>query len=615
MPNSTHGGPPEGEAWFVAVPDSRRPTLTFGAAPLDNAPCAVTHPSGAPWILGSWRNGQLQLLTSGDLTIALLGTFQLSPLVQRIVEQSRSLDDLTKLHDYISGSYHLIACLPGEMRVQGSVSGLRRVFYSTQSRTSVFGSRSDLVAAATHSTGQADVGWLCARLIYPPSPRFLRTGSPWSSVRAVPPEDFALVREDGGVETKRRWTAPDGTLSIAEGADLVRRALESSVEARVNLGTGSLSADLSGGLDSTPLCFLLARSGGAPFMLTQAGADAENDDARHAVQAAKFLPGITHKVQRSRDLPGLFSSAKTASVGLDEPDSGFRNRSRTAAIGAELRHNSRIFHVGGAGGDEVLQPTPTHLYDLIRSSPRLGYHRARALRARRPLCKRSDLARFLANNDTYPDWQRSQLQSLSQPMPRHMLGSWGVPFRAPPWLTREGFRLVTSYIEDNASITPFHPCRGQHDAAESIINAGRVTRLTGQTYGLEGIQAEFPFFDDTVIDAALSVRPEDKANPYSFKPLIREAMRDIVPSEVMGRSTKADVSREVYDGMRTSRDDLLDMARSSMLNDLDLIDSNRLEGAINAPPNPNEHPTMLNETLATQAWLYARAGTCFRDRR
>lgn len=160
-------------------------------------------PVRRPLILGSWRNGQLQLLTSGDLTIALLGTFQLSPLVQRIVEQSRSLDDLTKLHDYISGSYHLIACLPGEMRVQGSVSGLRRVFYSTQSRTPVFGSRSDLVAAATHSTGQADVGWLCARLIYPQAldscvPALL------GHLFGPSPEDFALVREDGGVETKRR---------------------------------------------------------------------------------------------------------------------------------------------------------------------------------------------------------------------------------------------------------------------------------------------------------------------------------------------------------------------------------------------------------------------------
>ena len=135
--------------------------------------------------------------------------------------------------------------------------------------------------------------------------------------------------------------------------------------------------------------------------------------------------------------------------------------------------------------------------------------------------------------------------------------------------------------------------------------------MTGQTYGLEEIQAEFPFFDDTVIDAALSVRPEDKADPYSFKPLIRQAMRDLVPSEVMGRSTKADVSREVYAGMRESREDLLDIASSSILNASSLIDSNRLQEAILAPPNLNEHPTMLNETLATQAWLYARSGTRF----
>ncbi|WP_187351993.1 asparagine synthase [Allosaccharopolyspora coralli] len=396
-------------------------------------------------------------------------------------------------------------------------------------------------------------------------------------------------------------------MTVAEAAEPLGEALRSAVAARTDVAGQNLSADLSGGLDSTPLCLLAYQLRSRPLLITQAGDDRANDDARFASLAAASMPGCKHLVQQPHELPLPFSDALTASAGLDEPDSGFRNRSRTAAIGRQLRSFGSTIHIGGAGGDEVLQPPPTYLHGLIRRTPRRGYRYVQAFRARRPACGRGDMLHFLMNQSSYTEWQQQQIADLTSPMPRHLLGSWGTPFRLPPWLTNDAVEIVRDSLTNSQNDEPFDTERGQHDAAESIINAGRVTRMTGQTLAQEFLSSEFPFLDDHVVNIALSVRPEEKADPWTFKPLIRAAMEREVPSEVLSRSTKADVSSEVYDGMRKSREDLLKICTESHLAEAGLLDIDSLVDTLEAPPNPNHHPTMLNETLATEAWLRANA--------
>ncbi|MET7489387.1 asparagine synthase-related protein [Streptomyces sp. NPDC005538] len=86
---------------------------------------------------------------------------------------------------------------------------------------------------------------------------------------------------------------PDRPLSFADGSALVRETVTSAV-ARRAARTGRLSADLSGGIDSSTLTSLAAEH--AP-LLAVTYTDArmgEQDDVRYAERIAAATPAIRH---------------------------------------------------------------------------------------------------------------------------------------------------------------------------------------------------------------------------------------------------------------------------------------------------------------------------------
>ncbi|WP_240509313.1 asparagine synthase-related protein [Streptomyces agglomeratus] len=82
----------------------------------------------------------------------------------------------------------------------------------------------------------------------------------WRGVHAVAPGRALLLERDGSHRTKVWWHAASPQLSLAEGAPVLREALREAVSLRVRPGQ-VLGADLSGGIDSTSLCFLAAEAG------------------------------------------------------------------------------------------------------------------------------------------------------------------------------------------------------------------------------------------------------------------------------------------------------------------------------------------------------------------
>src|SRR6185437_407417 len=80
----------------------------------------------------------------------------------------------------------------------------------------------------------------------------------WSGVQAVPNGHYLSVAADGAGSSYRRWhRPPEPHLPLGEGAAHVRDALGAAVSLRTD-GGRPISADLSGGLDSTSIAFLAA---------------------------------------------------------------------------------------------------------------------------------------------------------------------------------------------------------------------------------------------------------------------------------------------------------------------------------------------------------------------
>src|SRR5262249_16820350 len=117
-----------------------------------------------------------------------------------------------------------------------------------------------------------------------------------------------------------------------------------------------------------------------------------------------------------------------------------------------------------------------------------------------------------------------------------------------------------------------------------------------------GLTFAAPYYDDRVIEAGLAVRPQERITPWRYKPLIVEAMRGIVPSETLTRSTKAAFTYAEQMGLREHRADLLALCEESRLSQLGLIDTDALRAACRRPLSTDPE---IRQTMACEVWLRA----------
>ena len=162
-----------------------------------------------------------------------------------------------------------MASVGGKVRVQGTVTGIRRVFTASVAGTAVAADRADVLAALLGA--RLDERRLALHLLHPHLLHPL-AGLP-GLVRGVDvlPGDSYVLLADGRARTVRWWSPPEPELPLAEGAARLREAMTAAVDLRV-AGRDLVSCDL-GGLDSTAVCALAARRGGTVAAYTAASPD------------------------------------------------------------------------------------------------------------------------------------------------------------------------------------------------------------------------------------------------------------------------------------------------------------------------------------------------------
>lgn len=151
-----------------------------------------------------------------------------------LVQSSCSDSAIDRLMRRLPGSFHLVvARSDGTLRVQGSASGLRRVFITDPSAPHLASSRLDILARITDA--QPDISVLGTRLLHPGLPPHpLRDRSPWQGVRAVAPGHAATLQQGKTFKTRAWWTPPEPVRSLEEAASELAAALHLSVTERIN---------------------------------------------------------------------------------------------------------------------------------------------------------------------------------------------------------------------------------------------------------------------------------------------------------------------------------------------------------------------------------------------
>ncbi|MFE3879417.1 asparagine synthase-related protein [Kitasatospora sp. NPDC059146] len=579
-------------------PDGARVHRRLG----DTAPRSVAHASGRPWLAGSWSPEDLVVSEAGPVRVAVHG---LSPVGQdrldALTRTVRELSDLDALARSLPGNTHVIASAHGWVRFQGTVTGTRAVYTALVDGVPIAADRADVLAGLTGAEPDEDL--IAASVTYGMLFAPLGERSWWRGVRQVAPDSCLLLPTAGPARDVRWWQPPEPDLPLDPGAAGVRERLREAVALR--RPDGRLSADLSGGMDSTSLCFLAAEH--HPDLLTfcWTGGSAINDDPVYAAHAARLLPGAQHLSVPDTDAPPVFSPPYWA-VDTEAPRAATRGMN---AIRYGIRHlvdHGATRHLAGHGADELFTGGAAYLRTLFRHRPVTAWRQLGAHRALNSWPLLPSLAGLLRGGDLGTWWRQcaDDLARTAPPSRGPALG-WGERLPATPWATGDAVRTTQRVFHEVADrIVPLARDRGQHEALTALRSAGPVLRLVCREYTASGLPLELPYLDDRVVEAVLAVRPHERYSPWQFKPVLATAMRGLVPGTILDRTTKGDCEEPVDRALQEHVPDLLDLFEDSRLAHLGLIDPDRLRTTLITPPRTEDvWSAQLEATIGAELWL------------
>ncbi|WP_017622996.1 asparagine synthase-related protein [Nocardiopsis chromatogenes] len=585
--------------WFAVLPDTddAAPAARLLTAAADRV---VPHASGRPWLVGTWGPGEAALVIAGPSRLALIGRSTAGAAVLEAA-LAGGLDRLGERTRALGGCFHLVAAVGGRVWARGSASGVRRLFHADVRGVRVLADRADALAAPGAPVDPAAVA---LRMAVPSPGEGLEQAVPLRGVDAVPTDHAAVLGPDGSLRLTRWWEAPRPALSPEAGVPAVAEALEEAVRARTR-AAGTVGCDLSGGWDSTSLSLLAARSTEHLVTYRWDSSDPGDDDPVWAERARSLLPGAVHRVVPADGLPRWFARLDTPSPALDEPLSCIRLRERTLHSARDLASHGARLHMNGQGGDELFAGNSVHLHALAARAPLTALRRAWGYRAllRWPVWA---TARALADRRGHARALRRAADTLDAPAvtPGAPHFDWVFPARLPPWATPDAREAAAGRMRTAAATAaPSAPTRAQHVKVQAVRSSGCTMRLVDQLYRSAGVELATPYLDDTVLDAVLSIDGTRLCDPYRYKPLLAEAMRGVLPEDLLERRTKGTFSGDAFAGLNEHRSALLALTEDMRLERLGLVDPRALRAAITGPHTGTGGLAAIEATLGAENWL------------
>lgn len=598
--------PPTGH--LLVLPDS-----PGGAWVRDRLPAPpsreVAHPSGRPWLVGDWAEDDLVVATAGAIRVAVFGAAG-APValchrrLEAIAARLRDPRELDGPARELTGSGHLLASVNGQVRFQGTATGTRCVFTARLGGVPVAADRAWPLAELTGA--EPDEELLATRISTSEFTSPLTECSWWRGVDQVEPGSYVLLPTIGSARVRRWWTPPAPVLPLTAGTDRVRETLREAVAVRRPV-RGRLSADLSGGMDSTSLCFLAAEH--TPELLTfrWTGGSPIDDDAGYAARAARLLDRAEHLVLAPDEAPPVFAPPYV----LDSPEGPPRltramNPQRHAARHL-VAHGARL-HLAGHGADELFCGSPAYLHTLVRRDPLTALRQIRVHRALRRWKLLPTVAGLARREDLASWWRRyaGLLGTGKADDPDLPPLGWGEQAPAAPWATGDALAACRGRLRAVADrAVPLARDRGQHRSLVMLRASAAAARDQVRGYAAEGLRLELPYLDDRVVEATLAIRPYERQTPWRFKPVLARALRGDVPGFVLDRYTKGHYDDTVQRDLQQHTPELLDLFDGGELAARGLLDPGRLRGALLDPPAAGAQALLpaLEAALGAELWL------------
>lgn len=357
--------------------------------------------------------------------------------------------------------------------------------------------------------------------------------TPFCEIRAVEPGHFVCIKN--GLESSSRYWAYSPSAKThcrtdAEYEDRFHQLFRQSVRRRLRSDSPVL-LELSGGLDSSSIvCMaddILAKERvQVPRVDTFSFWDPNEPDDDDYLYFTK----VEGQRGRTGHHAEIFGNGDTFSLRCEEIvwTPGFGPRAEVAAAKQKIVHAGgyRVL-LSGIGGDEFLGGA---LDPRIQIADLVAQSRFR------------ELAQCLldwSNSKRYP-LVRLLVESATFVFPAFLREHLSEDAGIEPWINREFAkkhdlrRRMLAAAEGSWRWSP-----SERDCAQTILSIGRQMTYFGPSME----ESRYPYLDRDLVEFLVSLPTEQLLRPGQKRSLLRRALADLLPAEILRRTTKAGIGR------------------------------------------------------------------------
>lgn len=571
---------------FVAIPDvPASPAVVAALEARFGAPIAA-HPSGAPWVFGDRASVEaLRVPRAGGAGLLLVAAVGPSAHAGPGEQDGWTL-----------------ACRDGRMDARGSLSTSRRICWTEHHGAYLVSDRADTLSGITGAG--LDPGRLMLSLCDSLPALPFAASTLWSGISALLPGEALRISVEGA-RRERYWAPPPDDLGMDETAALVRAALTGAIRDATR-GAGSISCDLSGGLDSTSLAHLLGESGASFSTYASFTQDFRNADRAWAERARDRIPGARHheltgssQALRSFDPDGIGARS-------DEPLLWKANIAYLQELATALGRHKNAVHLNGLGGDELFTFLPGALHAAWgsrRPDRRRLVSRARAMNR----WGRLETSKALRLDQTFSEHLRQQGRSVAaaRPMGGPAVCGWLPPVR----VTRLASERTRTAVADQlmsvpADLEPHARTHGHHQVMEGVAFQGSVVRTVNQLFG-RAMSWASPMLAEAVVNARLRLTDGTAGPEGVAKPLLARAMGRVMPAEHFARRDKGDYSHDLYHEFAGRRRAMRAWFDDSLLADHGALDMDAVMRVLDEGTQDNLDLFDLERVVELERWSRA----------
>ncbi|MBW8797735.1 MAG: asparagine synthase [Streptomyces sp.] len=393
--------------------------------------------------------------------------------------------------------------------------------------------------------------------------------TPFAGVHRVLGGEVVELSATGRLRGRRAGAPapPPDVLPPGGAGQELRRALEQAVGRRLGRTT---ACHVSGGTDSTSVALLAARlldegEGPDADLILLAGRfdggelAGERPYLMEALDAVRRLAPAARPVIVEADDVADFDDFEHHAGDPDEPHAhAFRAPfwTRLHAVAADLGCDILLT---GCGADPVVDTNPLQLHRLARSGRlRELTRQARALAA----AGERGVREIVGTHVVRPSLPLAAERFARLGHRRTVLGGLG-PFTRPPWL-RPAFARAHGYraaaIAESRFVFGSRPEQSLYDAANYLAAPDPLSWRYAQQ---NGFFLSHPFLDPEVVATMRRVSAEAAFRAGPPKTVLREAMADLLPPRIHGRTAKIPFNDLYVRGLRAHGDELVDLCRSA----------------------------------------------------